>query len=249
MPFDIKNMNSLIIIPTYKERPVLGNTLNQIFDTMPEGHVLVVDDDSPDGTPKLVHNLINTAPFGDRLLLMNRKNERGYASACCDGLDYFIRGRWDYVQLMDADGSQPVNLLPHFRQKLQEGADMVIGTRYLEGGGSKDMPITRLVIEQIEQQYLKTLLGNQFSDWGSSFVAMRRELVDKINYRNIIAGGFAFQIELKDQARAQTDKVVEIPMLFQHRKNHRTKLSNRMILEVMSIPLRLKLNHVLRRIL
>ncbi|OGH77904.1 MAG: hypothetical protein A3C10_03425 [Candidatus Magasanikbacteria bacterium RIFCSPHIGHO2_02_FULL_48_18] len=235
----LKLAKHIIFVPTYNEKENISILLFEIFQIMPQIHILVIDDSSPDGTAEVVLNLMTKYPH---LHLFKRPQKNGLGSAYIDAIRWIINKNLPYLEAiitMDADGSHRPEYVPILLQCL-DGADLVVGSRYIDGGGIQQWEVWRRLLSRFGNFYARALTGIPLSDLTSGFICVKKEILKKINFKTISASGYAYQMEFKFfcvfNAKAS---VKEIPILFQNRREGESKLSNQIIQEGIKIPIRL----------
>lgn len=224
-------MKTLIIIPTYNEAENIQEFLHLVFQHVPEGaHVLVVDDNSPDGTSSLVR--ATAKEFPDRLFLLQRKGKLGLGTAYVAGFKWGLSKDYEAFCEMDADFSHnPVYLPP--MMGLLTSSDVVVGSRNVEGGGVSGWGIVRNFISKGGSFYARVILSMPVRDMTGGFNLWRREVLESIGLDGIQSEGYAFQIELKYRAHKKGFCIKEYPILFEDRSQGTSKMSKRIFLEAM----------------
>lgn len=220
-------MRKLVIIPTYNEienmkalLPVLMN-LKQQFD------VLVVDDSSPDGTAQFVKEFAQTQP---RVHVLVRAAKQGLGKAYLAGFDWGLKNNYDVLTEMDADFSHAPHHLDEILA-LIEKHEVVIGSRYVPGGGTVNWGLMRKIISRGGSLYSRLILGYPLRDWTGGFNCWRREVLEKINLSGIRSNGYSFQIELKYKALKNGFHIHESPIIFEDRRVGQSKMSLKIVLE------------------
>ncbi len=224
-------------MPTYNERANLGPLVGDLLALRPDLAVLVVDDNSPDGTGAIADDLAATT---GRVSVLHRPAKAGIGPAYIAGLGAALAGEGDVIVCMDADGShRPVDL-PLLLAAL-DGADIALGSRYVDGGGTEGWPLHRRVLSRFGGGYAKVLLGIPIADLTGGFKAYRRDALARLDLSAIRSDGYAFQIETTWQALRRGLMVVEVPITFTDRVAGRSKLSRRIVAEAVWTVLRLRL--------
>jgi dolichol-phosphate mannosyltransferase len=234
-----------IIVPTYNERENVGPITSAILDTVPQAHVLVVDDGSPDGTGALADELAAQDP---RIAVLHRRAKQGlgraYVAAFCDVLD---RGAGVIVH-MDADFSHPVRYLPSLLEPLTSGkADLVLGSRYVKGGRIPRWNILRRLVSRGGSVFAGVVLLMPYRDLTGGFKAFRSSALRAIDLDRLHAGGYAFQIETTFQARLAGARVLEVPITFEERRAGQSKMSMAIFTEAFRLVLLLRIKTLHRR--
>ncbi len=212
-------MRTVICIPTYNERENLPSLVEEIISTV-EVDVMLLDDDSPDGTGRVADMLSKRYPS---VTAVHRRDKRGVGDAYKDGFDRALAAGYDRVYQMDADFSHQPRYLPDLVAAL-EGADVVVGSRYVEGGRIENCKTRRRLISRLSNSAASAVLGLPVRDATAGFVGWRRRVLEAIDYRSIEGEGYAFQVELKHRAHRAGFAVKEVPILFWDRVAGRSKL-------------------------
>lgn len=225
-------MRAIAVIPTYNE----GGNIRELIETLrrevtgvPLLDILVVDSASPDGTAAIVKKIQQQDP---RLFLLEQKAKLGLARAYLDGMDWVLERNYDCLITMDADFSHHPRYIPEFLKEI-EMHDLVIGSRYVEGGALRNWPLYRRFLSRFGSWYARTLTGLPFSDLTSGFHCFRIELLRKILRYNLHTEGYAFLIELKFLSILQEARYAEVPIIFSDRTKGDSKISKRVIFEAM----------------
>ncbi len=225
-----------VVIPTYNERANLGPLVRDLLALRPDLSILVVDDNSPDGTGRVADEL---AVSTGRLSVLHRPAKAGIGPAYVAGLGAALAGEAGRIVCMDADGShRPVDL-PRLLDALDH-ADVALGSRYVDGGGTEGWPLHRRLLSRFGGTYARLLLGVPITDLTGGFKAYRREALARLDLAAIRSDGYAFQIETTWQALRRGLTVVEVPITFTDRVAGRSKLSRRIIAEAVWTVLRLR---------
>jgi dolichol-phosphate mannosyltransferase len=228
----------LIVIPTYNEIQNLKGLAEAVFQVVDskahlygvgEVNVLVVDDNSPDGTGKLADELAKKEP---RLFVLHRQQKSGLGKAYVAGFAWALDRGYDAICEMDADFSHNPAYLPEFWRLLKDH-DVVLGSRYVDGGGVKNWGVGRKFISRGGSIYAQTILGMPINDMTGGFNAWRRSVLEKVDISTLRSEGYAFQIELKWRAWKRGFKLVEFPIVFEDRTRGKSKMSKRIIVEAM----------------
>lgn len=223
-------MQALVILPTYNELGNLAPMVAAILEQGPMFDVLVIDDGSPDGTGLLAEHIKETNP--GRVEVIHRQGKLGLATAYLTGFRYGISRGYEYFFEMDADFSHNPRYLPEFLQTLQKkGADVVLGSRYVEGGGATRWPWYRKLISRGGSFYASKMLGMALRDLTGGFKCFRRSVLESMNLETIQSSGYGFQIELTYRAVEEGFRVVEMPIIFEERREGQSKMSPTIFLE------------------
>lgn len=227
-------MKTLIIIPTYNEIDNLRLLLEQLFTFAPATDVLIVDDNSPDGTGKLADEIHDENP---QVQVMHRAGKLGLGTAYIAGFKYAIERGYDAAFEMDADFSHDPRYLPDFLKKI-ETADLVIGSRYVPGGATPNWSFLRRFISGGGNIYTRTLLGTHIHDWTAGYRCYRRRVLENIDLNSVKTQGYAFQIEMAWRATRRGLKIVETPIVFRDRRVGKSKMSRKIFIEGFTYVLR-----------
>lgn len=219
----------LVIIPTYNELANIENIVRQVlaYDWL---HVLVVDDNSPDGTAQAVQKL-QEENFAYRLFLLKRAGKLGLGTAYLEGFRWALAREYQAIFEMDADFSHNPAYLPVFKKQIEKGADLVLGSRYISGGGVQDWGIGRRLISRGGSLYARTILGLSIQDLTGGFKCFRREVLEALELDKIKSNGYSFQIELTYKAAQKGFNIVEVPIIFEDRTLGKSKMSKKIFLE------------------
>ncbi len=220
-------MNTLICVPTYNECENVLQILSAILNENPKVHILVIDDNSPDGTAKLVQNLMLSE---ERVKLLSRAGKEGLGKAYLAGFAWGLKNGYDVIVEMDADFShRPVDL-----KKIIEAIkdkDFVIGSRYVSGGATVNWGLIRKIISRGGSFYSRTILGFPINDWTGGFNAWKRNVLEQIGLDKVGSEGYSFQIELKYRACKAKFKFQEVPILFEDRRVGQSKMRFKIVIE------------------
>lgn len=217
-----------LVIPTYNEKANIVKLLGQIFALEIEGlNVLVVDDNSPDGTGQLVEKLKQD---NLRLNILHRQEKSGLGPAYVAGFKEVLKWGGDYIFEMDADFSHDPKYIPEFLEAIQE-ADLVLGSRYIKGGGVKNWNLTRRLISRFGNIYARTVLGLPHHDLTGGFKCYCRQVLESIGLADLSSVGYNFQIETTYKAYKAGFKIKEIPIVFTERTRGKSKFDFKIIIE------------------
>ena len=222
-------MQTLIIIPTYNERENLPLIVDAVFSCQPDVHILVVDDGSPDGTGKLADGL---AASDERVHVMHRSGKLGLGTAYIAGFKWALARSYERVFEMDADFSHQPKYLADFL-RASENADLVLGARYIPGGGTEGWTKKREFISRGGNLYARMVLGLPFHDLTGGFKCFRRSVLEVIDLEAVRSTGYAFQIELTYRAVKAGFRVAEVPIVFPDRTRGESKMSGSIVREAM----------------
>ena len=235
----------LVVTPTYNERENLAEFLAAVHRAAPQVDVLVVDDASPDGTGALAEALAAADP---RLHVLHRAGKLGLGTAYVAGFRYALAEGYDVALEMDADLSHDPVYIPRFLAALTEGADVVLGSRNVAGGGVEGWGVGRHVLSKGGSLYARTILGVGVRDLTTGFKAYTRRALEVIDPETVRSNGYSFQIETTYRALRGGLQVVEVPIVFVDRRAGRSKMSRRIFAEAILEVWRLRLDALLRRI-
>lgn len=216
--------DSLVIIPTYNEKENIERIIRTVFALPKDFHVLIIEDNSPDGTAQIVLRLLNEFP--GKLFIEQRKGKLGLGTAYIHGFHWAIDRKYDYIFEMDADFSHnPEDLLKLYDAAKNQGADMVIGSRYVKGVNVVNWPIGRVLMSYYASAYVRFITGMRIWDTTAGFKCYTRPVLEAIDFDNVHFTGYAFQIEMKFLAWKLGFKIVEVPIIFTDRTLGESKMS------------------------
>ena len=225
-------MKILIILPTYNEIENLQAVVEEILARGPYD-ILVVDDNSPDGTGALADRLAKK--HRDRVHVLHRAAKEGLGRAYIDGFKWGLQRDYDVVFEMDADFSHNPAHLSQFVREIENGADLVLGSRNIKGGGTRNWSVLRTLVSKGGSQYARLILFSPYHDLTSGFKAFRREVLEALDLENVDSNGYSFQIELTHRTHQMGFKVRETPIIFVDRKVGKSKMTGRIVLEAMLV--------------
>ena len=230
----------LIIIPTYNEKDNVEKLLALITETDPAAHILIVDDNSPDRTYEVIEGLMREK-YPGRLHLLKRAGKLGLGTAYIAGFKWALARDYDYIFEMDADFSHDPKYLPDFLAAIQKN-DLVLGSRYVQGGGVKNWGFLRRLISQGGSLYARTILGLSLRDLTGGFKCFRREVLAAIDLDGIKSNGYSFQIEMTYRASRKGFRIAETPIVFEDRQVGQSKMSRKIFIEAVVMVWRLRLD-------
>jgi len=230
-------VDAWIVLPTYNEAENLEPIAAAILAQLPGATLLVVDDNSPDGTGRLADDLAARDP---RVRVRHRPAKQGLGRAYIDGFRVALAAGADRIVQMDADGSHDPKYLPPLLAPLENAADEVIGSRYVKGGGVVDWGLFRRLVSRGGSLFARVVLGLPAHDLTGGFKAWRRATLAAIPWEGVHAGGYVFQIETTYLAQRGGARIVEIPIVFADRRVGASKMSRRIIVEALFVVLRLR---------
>ena len=227
-----------VVLPTYDEADNIGPMTASILEALPEAHVLVVDDSSPDGTGAIADGL---AAADQRIRVRHRAAKQGLGRAYLDGFRIALDRGASIVVQMDADFSHdPASLPALITPVVDDVADLVIGSRYTEGGGVVDWGLGRRVISRGGSIFARTVLGLTPRDLTGGFKAWRAETLASVPFDGVHAGGYVFQIEMTFRASRLGARIREVPITFRDRRVGQSKMSRRIVVEALVVVLQLR---------
>ena len=237
-------MRPLIIIPTYNERDNIQKLIPLLMELDLSLSILVVDDNSPDGTGKLVNDM---SEQNDRIQVLHRPGKLGLGSAYIAGFKHAIQQDVDCIFEMEADFSHDPDMISEFLEKL-ETCDVVIGSRYISGINVVNWPMSRLLLSYIANFYTRIITGMSIQDATSGFKCFKREVLELIDLDRVRSDGYAFQIEMNFRCWRKGFRICEIPIIFVDRHSGTSKMSRRIIYEAIWIVWWLRLQRLFRRL-
>lgn len=213
----------LVIIPTYNEKENIENIIRTVF-SLGDYHILIIEDNSPDGTAQIVKNLIGEYP--EKLFIEERKGKLGLGTAYIHGFKWALAHHYDFVFEMDADFSHNPNDLARLYQAcVEQNADLTIGSRYCNGVNVVNWPMSRLLMSYYGSAYVRIMLGIPVHDTTAGFKCYRAATLKAIDFEQIHHVGYGFQIEMKFNVYKLGFKIVEVPIIFEDRKLGTSKMS------------------------
>lgn len=222
--------DSVVIIPTYNEKENIENIIRYVFSLEKEFHILIVEDNSPDGTADIVKRLIEEFP--ERLFIEQRKGKLGLGTAYIHGFKWALQRGYDFIFEMDADFSHPPKDLLRLYEACSKGADMAVGSRYVEGKISVvNWPIGRVIMSYYASWYVRLITGMRIGDATAGFACYKRQVLEQIKLDKIRFVGYAFQIEMKYTVFKKGFKIVEVPIIFTDRVFGESKMSMKIFKE------------------
>lgn len=238
-------MNVLIIIPTFNEGQNIGNIISEIFNlSIPNLHVLVVDDNSPDGTGNLVEEISRQ---NQNVHLLQRDKKRGLGTAYVAGFNYALENGYDRIIEMDADFSHDPKELPNLIAASGE-YDLVIGSRYVKGVNVINWPLGRLILSVLASKYTRFITGLPLHDCTAGFKCFHRKVLEAIDLNKIDSDGYSFQIEMNFKVWKKGFRLGEIPIVFVDRAAGTSKMSKKIVREAIWIVWKLKFKSLFNRL-
>ena len=236
-----------VVMPTYNEADNIGPISSAILATLPAATLLIVDDDSPDGTGRLADDLAATDP---RIQVLHRAAKQGLGRAYLDGFGRALEGGADTIVQMDADFSHDPAALPDVVAPVLDGAaDLVIGSRYAPGGGVVDWGLGRRIVSRGGSLFARTVLALGPSDLTGGFKAWRAATLAAVPFDGVHAGGYVFQIEMTFRASRAGAGIREVPITFRDRRVGQSKMSRRIIAEALVVVVQLRAEELRDRLL
>ena len=233
--------NSLIIIPTYNEAENIVTVINKILSIDDNNSILVVDDNSPDGTSNIVENLKNDNL--DKLFLITRDKKDGLGSAYKEGFKWALENKYSYIFEMDADLSHDPNEIKNLKRLLiNNECDVAIGSRYLEGVSVVNWPLSRIFLSYFANIYVRVITSMPVKDSTSGFIGYSNEALSSLNINKIKFNGYAFQIEMKFKLWKKNFKLMEHQIIFVNREHGKSKMNKSIIFEAIIGVIKLKLD-------
>jgi dolichol-phosphate mannosyltransferase len=236
----------IVIIPTYNERENIEEIIRAVFSLHQSFDVLIVDDNSPDGTADIVKNL-QKHEYHLNLHLMQRKVKNGLGTAYIDGFKWCLQEGYEFIFEMDADFSHNPNDLPKLYEALCVGADVAIGSRYKTGVNVVNWPMSRVMLSYFASSYVRFITGMKVHDTTAGFVGYRSRVLSHIQLDQIKFRGYAFQIEMKFTAWKHGFTIEEVPIIFTDRTKGESKISKGIIQEAVGGVISMKIKSFFRK--
>jgi dolichol-phosphate mannosyltransferase len=238
-------MSNIVIIPTYNEKENIESLIKFISALEVAFDILIIDDNSPDGTANIVTKI---QPGFPNLFLIEREGKMGLGTAYIAGFRWALEKHYDYIFEMDADFSHdPNDLVRLFKACQEEGAEVAIGSRYISGVNVVDWPLSRVLMSYAASIYVRLVTGMRIMDTTAGFICYKREVIENIRPEHIKSIGYGFQIEMKFNAWKLGYKIVEIPIIFTDRKLGISKMTGGIFNEAFWVVPRLKLKSLFRK--
>ena len=237
---------NLVIIPTYNEKENIEKMVRKVFSLNTHFHVLIIDDNSPDGTASIVKNLMDE--FKGQLHLIERSGKLGLGTAYITGFKWALEHNYDFIFEMDCDFSHnPEDLERLYEACLTGGADVAIGSRYVSGINVINWPLSRVLMSYFASKYVKCITGMKVHDTTAGFKCYRKEVLQKIPLDSIKMKGYGFQVEMKFTAWKYGFNIVEIPIIFTDRQEGTSKMSGGIFNEAFFGVIKMKLRSLFRK--
>lgn len=233
-------MKTLVIIPTYNELENMPRLLPEVLSKNEEINVLIVDDNSPDGTAAYVENEIKN---NDRIHLIKRSSKQGLGTAYIAGFKYALQKNFELIFEMDADFSHDPNEIPRFLEEIKD-SDLVLGSRYKNGVNVINWPMRRLLLSWFANLYTRFITGMPVHDATGGFKCFRRKVLEAIDLNQVTSNGYAFQIEMNFKAWKKGFAVKEIPIIFVDRMKGESKMSKKIVREAVTMVWKLRLKSI-----
>ncbi|QNM84801.1 polyprenol monophosphomannose synthase [Polaribacter pectinis] len=233
--------DALVIIPTYNEKENIEAIIRATFSQKKAFHILIVDDNSPDGTSEIVTDLMNEFP--NQLFLEKRLGKNGLGTAYIHGFKWALARKYDYITEMDADFSHnPKDLVRLYNACSKKGADVSIGSRYSQGVNVVNWPMKRVLLSYFASKYVRFITRIPVFDTTAGFVCWKREVLETINLDKIKFIGYAFQIEMKFKAWKHNFNIKEVSVVFTDRTLGESKMSGNIVSEALFGVIKMKIN-------
>lgn len=238
--------DSIVIIPTYNEKENIANIIDAVLSLPHRFDVLVIDDNSPDGTASIVQGIIAERP--ERVHLLQRKGKLGLGTAYIAGFKWALEHEYEYVIEMDADFSHnPADLLPLRAACHEGGADLSVGSRYITGVNVVNWPMGRVVMSYYASAYVRIVTGMKVRDTTAGFVCYRRKVLESIDLDKVEFKGYAFQIEMKFTAYKKGFTIKEVPIIFVNRVLGTSKMNSSIFGEAVFGVIKLKVESLYKK--
>ncbi len=231
-------MRPLLIVPTYNEVDNVARVAAEFLAPVPGSELLFVDDASPDGPGELIDRI---CAEDSRVHVLHRAGKLGLGTAYLDGFRWALARDYPLIVEMDADFSHDPRYLPQIIAAAEAGADVVVGSRYIGGGGTRNWGVGRRLISRAGGRYARTVLGVDVRDMTAGFVCYRREALERIDLAAIKSNGYSFQIEMKYRAHRAGLRIVEVPIVFEDRRVGQSKMSRAIVAEALWMVWKLRL--------
>lgn len=234
-------MKTIVVIPTYNESENIRSIIEKILSVKNDINILIVDDNSPDGTSQIVQSMKEN---DNRIHLMTRAGKMGLGTAYCEGFQYALDNGFDYIMEMDADFSHNPEEIPNFIREIQDN-DLVIGSRYISGVNVVNWPLRRLLLSYGASIYSRLITGLPIKDTTGGFKCFRAEALKLVDLKSIKTNGYGFQIEMNYRLWKLGAKIKEISIIFIDRRSGVSKMNKKIIWEAIFLVWKLKFNHLI----
>jgi dolichol-phosphate mannosyltransferase len=237
-------MKALVIIPTYNEKENIEKIVPAVLEKDEILDILIVDDNSPDGTGAIADRM---AQENKKIKVLHRPGKSGLGTAYIAGFKYALENGYDYIFEMDADFSHDPKYIPEFLKAIKE-ADLVLGSRYINGVNVINWPMSRLLLSYYANVYSRWVTGLPVKDATGGFKCYRKEVLKAIDLDKVKSNGYSFQIEMSFRAWEKGFKVKELPIVFEDRRAGHSKMSKKIVREAVWMVWRLRFMSILRRL-
>lgn len=236
---------NVVVIPTFNEKENIEAIINEVLRLDPRFDILIVDDNSPDGTGAIVKGMI--AANSEQIFIIERQGKLGLGTAYITGFQWALANHYDYICEMDADFSHNPEDLIRLLKECQEGNDVAIGSRYIRGVNVVNWPIGRVLMSYFASIYVRLVTGMPYKDSTAGFKCYTRKVLETINPDRINFIGYAFQIEMKFNAWKHGFKVIEVPIIFTDRTKGTSKMSKGIFKEAVFGVIEMKIKSLFRK--
>jgi len=240
----MNNFKSLVIIPTYNEMDNLPKLIPDVLSKDDSIDILIVDDNSPDGTAKFVEDL---ASQNNRIHILKREKKMGLGTAYIAGFKYALQNKYDYIFEMDADFSHDPNEIKNFLIAIKEN-DLVLGSRYIHGVRVLNWPMRRLLLSFFASVYTRIITGMPVRDATGGFKCFRKQVLEAIDLNKVRSNGYSFQIEMTFKAYIKGFKIKEIPIVFIDRVKGKSKMSKKIVREAVIMVWKLRIQSIFKKL-
>lgn len=238
--------SGIVIIPTYNEIENIESIVRAVFSLEKVFHILIVDDNSPDGTAQKVTEL--QTEFSEKLFLEVRKKKSGLGTAYVHGFKWALKKKYEFIFEMDADFSHNPKDLERLHEACVNGADLAVGSRYVTGVNVVNWPLSRVLLSYFASVYVRMITGMKIMDATAGFICYKKHVLETINLDKIKFIGYAFQIEMKYRAFAKKFNIQEVPVIFTDRTKGQSKMSGGIIREAVVGVIMLRLRKIFNRL-
>ena len=238
--------SGVVIIPTYNEIENIESIIRAVFSLEKVFHILIVDDNSPDGTAQKVTEL--QTEFSEKLFLEVRKKKSGLGTAYVHGFKWALQRNYEFIFEMDADFSHNPKDLERLHEACVNGADLAVGSRYVTGVNVVNWPLSRVLLSYFASVYVRMITGMKIMDATAGFICYKKHVLETINLDKIKFIGYAFQIEMKYRAFAKKFNIQEVPVIFTDRTKGQSKMSGAIIKEAVFGVLSLRIKKFFNRL-
>lgn len=238
--------SGVVIIPTYNEIENIESIIRAVFSLEKVFHILIVDDNSPDGTAQKVVEL--QTEFSEKLFLEVRKKKSGLGTAYVHGFKWALQRNYEFIFEMDADFSHNPKDLERLHEACVNGSDLAVGSRYVTGVNVVNWPLSRVLLSYFASVYVRMITGMKIMDATAGFICYKKHVLETINLDKIKFIGYAFQIEMKYRAFAKKFNIQEVPVIFTDRTKGQSKMSGAIIKEAVFGVLSLRIKKFFNRL-